>query len=179
MARRANLLALFLVWALGCNPRADPPAAMAVGECAPDSDLCSVDGDCCRFDGSTRSGAALCVNFGDAAECTGICYADGDCETGCCGALVEDTGYGVCSPCSTDPFEPAEPVTPDEPAGDDCLQGVELFCACVDTLGVPCGADGRALFEESCASGAPPADTFNCWAGFSGGTCGDALETCS
>lgn len=172
MARYTLLLALLLASPLGCySPGADPTGAVAAGECAPDSDLCSENGDCCMFDGSTRSGAALCVDFGDAAECTGICYADGDCEAGCCGALTDTTDYGVCSPCSANPFEPAEPPS------NNCLQGVEFFCACGDSLDVPCGSD-RALFEESCASGASPADTFMCWAAFAGGACGDALEAC-
>lgn len=174
MARYAHLLAFLLVLPLGCYSPDDPLVATAAGECAPDSDLCAVNGDCCLFDGSTRSGAALCVNFGDAAECTGICYADGDCEAGCCGALVDNTDYGVCSPCSADAFDPAEPA---EPAGDDCLLGVEFFCGCGDTLGVPCGSD-RALFEDSCASGTSPADTFTCWAAFADSACGDALDAC-
>lgn len=177
MARYANLLVVLLASLIGCYSPDEPLVEAAVGECAPGGDLCSVNGDCCLFDGSSRSGAALCVNFGDVAECTGICYADGDCEAGCCGALVDTTSYGVCSPCSADPFEPTEPTEPTEPVDSACLQGVEFFCGCGDSLGVPCGSD-RALFEESCASGVAPADTFICWAEFSGGACGAALDAC-
>lgn len=171
MARYAALLFALAVSLIGCYSPDEPPLTVATGACAPDGDLCSVNGDCCMFDGSSRSGAALCVDYGETAECTGICYADGDCEAGCCGALVDTQEYGVCGPCSTNPFEP-------EPAGGPCLQGVEFFCSCGDALGVPCGSD-RALFEANCTSGESPADTFACWAGYSTGACQDALDSCS
>ena len=106
------------------------------------------------------------------AECTGICYADRDCEAGCCGALVDTADYGVCSPCSAAPFVPGMPDS------NACSQGVEFFCACGDALGVPCGAD-RALFDESCGSENSPADTFTCWATFADQACADALDACS
>ena len=144
------------------------PAEAQAGECMPDGDLCSVNGDCCTWDGSTRSGAGLCVNFGDVAECTGICYADGDCSQGCCGALNDTPSYGACGPCSAPPFVAS---------ASTCLQGVAFFCGCGDALGVPCG-DDRATFEQSCASGNSPADVFECFAENAGSSCGDALEAC-
>ena len=171
MARYASLFFASVASLIGCYSPDEPPLTVTAEACAPDGDRCSVNGDCCLFDGSSRAGSALCVNNGDTAECTGICYADGDCEVGCCGALLDTRAYGVCSPCSADPFEP-------EPVGGACLRGVEFFCGCGEALGVPCGSD-RALFEASCASGDPPADTFTCWADISSGVCGDALDACS
>lgn len=134
----------------------------------PEGDLCSVNGDCCAWDGTARSGANLCVNFEDAAECTGICYADGDCGEGCCAALTDVTAYGVCADCSAAPFEgPSNP----------CLEGVAYFCACGDALGVPCG-DDRVTFEQSCGSDGSPADVFECFAENADLACGDALAAC-
>lgn len=82
MARYAALLFALAVSLIGCYSPDEPPLTVATGACAPDGDLCSVHGDCCMFDGSSRSGAALCVDYGETAEC---------------------------GPCSTNPFEP-EPV---------------------------------------------------------------------
>lgn len=173
MTRFAGVL-LLSATLLGCyDPQADAPPGVEsqAGECLPDGDLCSINADCCAWDGSSQSGAGLCVNFGEFAECTGICYGDGDCSEGCCAALTDTDAYGVCAACSANPFE--RPSNP----GNACLDGVAYFCGCGDALGSPCG-ESRADFEANCSSVNELSDVFECYAANADLSCGDALAEC-
>ncbi len=170
MTRFASVL-LLSATLLGCyDPEADMPVGVEsqAGECMPDGDLCSVNADCCAWDGSTRSGAGLCVNFGEFSECTGICYADGDCSQGCCGALTDTTAYGVCAACNAAPFEGPS---------NACLDGVAYFCGCGDALGSPCG-ESRADFEANCGSDNELSEVFECYAANADLACADAIAEC-
>jgi hypothetical protein len=60
--------------------RHEPGDQLPAPSCIEPGNTCSGLSDCCE--GST------CVTAGSAVTCAQLCEADGECETGCCGALL-------------------------------------------------------------------------------------------
>jgi len=153
-------------------PEDATPSRGGGGICVELDEPCAVNGDCCDFEPTAAVGTALCVDDGTQAACTDVCTADGDCGSGCCGQLTDQTGYGACmdaSVCAAG-YGFGSP--------DACLRGVEVFCDCGTQLDVPC--EDQAGYAASCAD---PADSgvnaiFQCFAAFDADQCGAALDAC-
>ena len=139
-------------------------------------DGCETNGDCCDFNGTTDLGAGLCVNYGGAAVCANVCRSHSDCDTGCCGALQEDDGYGACALASVceDDSEP-------QPS-EECITGVFVFCACAAAAEVPCSEENFAAFLSSCdLAGSEIVASFECYGSYEEAgleACGEAIDQC-
>lgn len=145
-------------------------------ECSMVGNGCETNGDCCDFDGTTDSGAGLCVNYGGAAVCTNVCRSHSDCDTGCCGSLESEDGYGACASASV-----CENDSNPQPS-EQCIAGVFVLCACAAAADVPCSEENLAAFLSSCdQEGSELVDSFECYGTYADAgleACSDAIDQC-
>lgn len=148
------------------EPSEDEPVCSDLGA------ACEVNGDCCAFDAAFLPGDALCLDNGVSSKCAAVCYTHDECASGCCGGLEGITSHGACS----------DPAVCEAGYGQpSCAEGIELFCACAESVDVPCTPEAWDAFADACNEPGENRDVFVCAAtyadaGLAG--CGAMVDEC-